>query len=205
MKKLAFVLLLVLITAVPVMAQSMELLPLDSLTGTEPLSIGWADVEDAVEESGVSGTLYTVENDVFGFEIWIPDGLEPSSYENMYEEDDICALFADAEAKQRVVVTYRDLQCDSLEGVVELLKSNEDAANIRANYTLVNGLESLLFYFPAQDSVNLAIPVTDTWFVQVTVEPVSDKALNAVSGFILASVAPIHEAESDQQALEDAD
>lgn len=187
MKKFVLVLMLALMFVMPVMAQTAEE---TTHTAIEAEHVYWDDLEEDFVAKGMDGFFYDIRTDDFGMKLMIPDGMEQSSYENM-EQDGVVTMFATEDGSKKVFVTYRDLATDTYEGLVELLNDNYD--NVFYKPSIINDLNTLIFYIPDQDTMTGAILVDGTNFVQVSITPMTDEALNAYSGFILGSIQPLGE------------
>lgn len=104
--------------------------------------------------------------------------------------------FATEDQNVRVLISYRNLGCETLADLEELITENVENATI-AGYYVINGLDALIFLNPADEDLTAAIGTTEPgYFIQVSLEPViSNEEINKLSGFIFGSIQPLTEEE----------
>ena len=102
--------------------------------------------------------------------------------------------FATEDQNVRVLISYRNLGCETLADLEELITENVENATI-AGYYVINGLDALIFLNPADEDLTAAIGTTEPgYFIQVSLEPViSNEEINKLSGFIFGSIQPLTE------------
>ena len=140
--------------------------------------INWADVEPALEASGIDGDFYTF--DQVSVAIFIPNGLEDSELPN----DSYIGYFA-AEDGSAVAVQYVNVEGMTLEAYAEALPG-VGATEIETG--TVNGLPCVTYEVPANKSVNIAFTTQAGYILEVVVAPVEDDNAKLAAGIILASI-----------------
>ena len=184
MKKLFVVLLALCLFVMPAMAQTKD----------EPEAINWEDLEKDFNETGYGYEFYDISE--HGFKIMIPNGLEPTELSQKDIENGFVRYFATEDQSVRVLISYRNLGCETLADLEELITENVENAKI-AGYYIINGLDALIFLNPADEDLTAAIGTTEPgYFIQVSLEPViSNEEINKLSGFIFGSIQPLTEEE----------
>ena len=182
MRKIFFVLLALCLFVVPVMAQ----------TPDNPQVINWSDLEDSFIETGYSGKFYDYES--LGFRIMIPGGLNQAEElsEDLVEREFI-DLFATEDREISVAVTYRFLDCATLEDVAALVQESIEGAQF-AGFFVINGLDALMFLDPGNETMTTAFGTTEEGhYVQVSITPITNQEINSLSGYIFGSIQPLSE------------
>ena len=181
MKKLFVVLMALCLFVLPVMAQTQD----------EPKEITWAELEESFIETGYKGAFWNFPS--LGISMMIPGGLDQTELSQEAVDSGFVDIFATEDESVAVMISYRDLGCETLAEVEELVTENLENAKILGYYTL-NGLGSLMFLNPDNDDLTVAIGTTEPgYFIQVSIKPISNEEINSLSGFILGSIMPLEE------------
>jgi len=182
MKRFIVVLLAVLLFALPVMAQEED----------NPVVLTWeGDIEDTFVKEGLSGTIYDI-NDL-GIKFLVPEGLEPTEVsEADMEENGVFAAFLSEDGKKQIIVSFRDLEVDTLGDVALLARDSIGEENFHyGGFYRFNGLNGIVFMDANRDQLTAAIGTTEPQhFIQITMLPISNEEMNALSGFVLGSIQP---------------
>lgn len=183
MKKLFIALLALCLFVLPAMAQTQD----------DPVAITWEELEESFIETGYSGAFWNFPS--LGISILIPGGLDPYDLSEEAIASGYEGIFTTEDESVAVMISYRDLGCETLADVEDLIAENMENATILGYYT-INGLYSLMFMNPANDDLTVAIGTTEPGnYIQVSIKPISNEELNKLSGFILGSIQPLAEEE----------
>ena len=181
MKKLFVVLMALCLFVFPVMAQTQD----------EPQEITWAELEESFIETGYKGAFWNFPS--LGISMMIPGGLDQTELSQEAVDSGFVDIFTTEDESVAVMISYRDLGCETLAEVEELVTENLENAKILGYYT-INGLGSLMFLNPDNDDLTGAIGTTEPgYFIQVSIKPISNEEINSLSGFILGSIMPLEE------------
>lgn len=181
MKKLLIVFLALCLFVLPVMAQTQD----------EPQEITWEELEESFAETGYGSSFWNIPS--LGIQILIPDGLDQTDLSQEQIDDGFVEIFATEDRSVAVLLSYRDLGCETLADVEELVLENIEDAQI-LGYFVINGLDALMFLNPGNDDLTVAIGTTEPEnFIQVSIKPISNEEINKLSGFIFGSIQPLTE------------
>ena len=181
MKKLFIVLLALCLFALPAMAQTQD----------DPQSITWEELEESFVKTGYSGAFWDFPS--LGISMMIPGGLDQTDLSQEAVDRGFVDIFTTEDESVAIMISYRDLGCETLAEVEELVSENLENAHILGYYTL-NGLGSLMFMNPDNDDLTVAIGTTEPgYYIQVSIKPSSNEEINSLSGFIFGSIMPYTE------------
>ncbi len=181
MKKLLVVLLALCLFALPVMAQTQD----------QPQEITWAELEESFAETGYNYDFWNIPR--LGITMMIPAGLEQMELSQDYIDNGFVEIFATEDQSVAVMLTLRDLGCETLADVEQLVLENIEDAQI-LGYFVINGLDALMFLNPGNEDLTVAIGMTDPGhYIQVSIKPITNEEINKLSGFIFGSIQPLEE------------
>ena len=181
MKKLFAVLLSLCLFVIPAMAQTQD----------NPQEMTWEELEESFQETGYGGQFWNIPS--LGISIMIPNGLEQTELSEESIENGFVEIFATEDASVAVMISYRDLGCETLEEVAELVVETIEDAKFGGFYR-INGLDAILFMNPGNDDLTAAIGTTEPGhYIQVSIKPISNEEINSLSGYILGSIQPLEE------------
>ena len=182
MKKLFIVLLALCLFVVPAMAQTQD----------NPQEITWEELEESFAETGYNYDFWNIND--HGFQIMIPAGLDPIELSQENIDNGFVAVFATEDQDVQVLISYRNLGCETLAELEQLVVENIENAQI-VGYYVINGLNALMFLNPGDEDLTAAIGTTEPgYFIQVSIKPViSNEEINKLSGFIFGSIQPLAE------------
>lgn len=181
MKKLFLVLLALCLFVVPALAQ----------TEDDPVVTNWEDLEEDFIATGYSGKFYTFAD--LGIQFLVPGGLEPLELSEENLEKGFAGIFLSEDESIMLAVSMRDLECETLTEVAELAVSSSDKIKF-GGYYKINGFDAIMFYNEETDQMTCAIPTTaDGYFIQVSLNPMTNEEINKLSGFIFGSIQPFEE------------
>lgn len=183
MKKLLVVLLALCIFVMPAMAQ----------TPDDPQIVNWEDLEESFIETGYGGDFWNLPS--LGISLLIPKGLDQVELSQEDIDDGFVSVFATEDLNVQVLISLRDLECDTLVDVYHLVENNIENAQF-AGFFRYNGLDALMFLNPATEDLTSVIPtVDDGYYIQVSIKPITNEEINKLSGFIFGSIMPMSEEE----------
>ncbi len=181
MKKLLIVLLALCLFVLPAMAQTQD----------DPQVITWEELEEDFAKTGYNYDFWNIYD--LGFKIMIPAGLEPIELSQENIDDGFAAIFATEDQNIMVLISYRDLGCETLEEVAQLVLESIEDAKFGGFYN-INGFDAIMFYNPGNDDLTVAIGTNEPEnFIQVSIKPISNEEINSLSGFIFGSIQPLDE------------
>ena len=181
MKKLLIVFLALCLFVFPAMAQTQD----------DPQVITWDELEESFLETGYNYDFWNIYD--LGFKIMIPAGLEPVELSQENIDDGFAAIFATEDQNIMVLISYRDLGCETLEEVAQLVLENIEDAKF-GGFFKINGFDAIMFLNPGNDDLTVAIGTTEPkHFIQVSIKPISNEEINKLSGFIFGSIQPLDE------------
>ena len=181
MKKLFIVMLALCLFVVPAMAQTQD----------EPMEMNWEDLEESFVKTGYSGAFWDFPS--LGISMMIPGGLDQTELSQEAVDRGFVDIFATEDESVAIMISYRDLGCETLADVEELVLENLEGAYIIGYYKL-NGLGALMFVNPENDDLTVAIGTTEPgYYIQVSIKPISNEEINSLSGFIFGSIMPYTE------------
>lgn len=180
MKKLIIVLLALCLFAVPVMAQTQE----------DPKVVNWEeDLEQSFIDAGLAGQFYLFGD--YGLQFLVPAGLEPVELTEEHAAHGIFGAFAAEDSDRQIVASYLDYGVDTLEDVAQLEKQARGDNMKFGGFYVVNGLNAILFVDTNSDVLVVNIAATaPQQFIKLTIGPVSDEGLNALTGYFVGSIKP---------------
>ncbi len=108
---------------------------------TEVVELNWEDFQDALKESKLEGTTYTLN--AVAAEFWVTDALQPYDVDDEDAENGMIAFFSDEEGDYGFFVTYFDGEGATLEDYADMVA--EDKAYTNLEYVCVNGLDAIAY------------------------------------------------------------
>ena len=173
------------------MALCLFVLPVMAQTQDEPKEITWAELEESFIETGYKGAFWNFPS--LGISMMIPGGLDQTELSQEAVDRGFVDIFATEDESVVIMISYRDLGCETLADVEELVLENLEGAYIIGYYKL-NGLGALMFVNPENDDLTVAIGTTEPgYYIQVSIKPISNEEINSLSGFIFGSIMPYTE------------
>lgn len=183
MKKIFVVLLALCLFVIPVMAQTQD----------NPEEINWADLEESFAETGYNYDFWDIPR--LGITMMIPGGLNQTELSQENIDDGFVEIFATDDFSIAVLLSLRDLGCETLDELEDLVAENIENAQILGYYR-INGLNALMFLNPGNEDLTVAIPTDAPGnFIQVSIKPITNEEINKLSGFIFGSIQPLAEEE----------
>lgn len=158
--------------------------------------LNWSDVEEALEQSGIEGDFVTF--DEIAMQMWLPYDLEDVELTDEDKEAGFIGYFEtaeDAEDKAAVSVVYVDMSGMDLSEYAEQLAEIDGVSEIEPGY--VNGLPCVSYEIKDQDSGTVAFMTEAGYALEVTCSPISSDEAKAMTAFILCSIMPEEEAETE--------
>ena len=182
MKKILVVLLAVLLFALPVMAQEKD----------NPVVTNWeGDMEDSFIEKEYAGQFYLFPD--YGIQFLVPAGLDPMELTEEDTENSVFGAFASEEGHS-IFAQLLNYGVDTLEEVAMFEKEQRGDDMHFAGYYVLNGLNAIIFMDSESDVLVANIETSAPQnFIKITISPISNENLNALSGYILASIQPYSE------------
>jgi len=181
MKKFFVVLLSICLFVLPVMAQTQD----------DPEVVKWEDLEESFIETGYGGGFWNISN--LGISIMIPNGLNQLELSQDYIDNGFVEIFATDDLDIAVLISLRDLACETLPDVANLVLENIEDAQIIGYYNY-NGLDAMMFLNPGNEELTSVIGTTEPgYYIQVSIKPITNEEINKLSGFIFGSIQPIAE------------
>ncbi len=181
MKTIYVVLLALCLFVLPVMAQTQD----------NPQVISWADLEESFAETGYNYDFWNIPR--LGISMMIPAGLEQTELSQENIDNGFVEIFATEDQSVAVLLSLRDLGCETLADVEQLVVENIENAQILGYYR-INGLDALMFLNPANEDLTVAIGMTDPgYYIQASIKPITNEEINKLSGFIFGSIMPLEE------------
>lgn len=155
---------------------------------TEIAEYHWEDIESIVEESGVSGQFYTLND--YSVSFWVPDFLEFRDRTDEQIEEGYTAIASSADDHYQLVIrdySY-DQPVDSIEEWQEMLA--EQLGIEESVICLVNGFKVLEYLDAENDVLFVDLHITDGSILEFAFTPFSDKDYSVCTGFMTMSIMP---------------
>ena len=181
MKKILIALIALCLFALPVMAQTQD----------NPQEITWEELEESFAETGYDYDFWDIPS--LGISMMIPAGLEPMELSEDHIDNGFVEIFATEDQSVAVLLSFRDLECETLADVEQLVIENIESAQI-LGYYVINGLDALMFLNPGNEDLTVAMGTVDPgYFIQVSIKPITNEEINKLSGFIFGSIMAMEE------------
>ena len=185
-----------LVMAAVLAAGSMGMVSFAGETEAQVTELKWSDVEEFIEESGIKGDFVTF--DEIAVQMWLPEILEEVELTDEDKEAGFIGYYEtgdDAEEKAAVSVVYVDLDGMDISEYAEQLAEIDGVSDIEIGF--VNGLPCVSYEMKDQDSGTLAFMTEAGYGLEVTCTPVSGEEAQTMLAFILSSIMPEEEAETE--------
>lgn len=183
MKKILMVLFALMLFVLPVMAQEID----------NPEIVDWeGEMENSFIEKGYAGQFYIFED--YGLQFLVPAGLEPVELSEEDQENGVIGLFATEDFSVQIIASFLNYGVETLEEVAAMEKDARGDNMKFLGYYVINGLNGILFADTANDTFvcNISTSVPEN-FIKIVLTPISNEDLNALSGYIMASIMPYSE------------
>ena len=151
----------------------------------EPVEINWADLEPALEQSGVAGDFVTF--DEVAVKMWLPSELHAAELTDEDREQGFIGYFTDDAGETVVSVVYANVDGMSIEDYATYL-TNEGMKEVTPE--IINGLYGVEYQIPDQDSLSIAFATEAGYILEVTMAPLSVEGAEYVWGMVGASIQP---------------
>ena len=186
-----------LVMAAMMVAGSMGTVCFAGETEAPVTELNWSDVEGYLDQLGIDGDF--VSFDEIAMKMWLPDNLKEVELTDEDKEEGFIGYFEstdDSEEQSAVSVVYVDLDGMDILDYADQLAGMDGVSDIEPG--IVNGLPCVSYEMKDQDSGTLAFMTEAGYGLEVTCTPVSSDEAQAMVAFILSSIMPDEEAETEE-------
>lgn len=186
-----------LVMAAMMVAGSMGTVCFAGETEAPVTELNWSDVEGYLDQLGIEGDF--VSFDEIAMKMWLPDNLKEVELTDEDKEEGFIGYFEstdDSEEQSAVSVVYVDLDGMDILDYADQLAGMDGVSDIEPG--IVNGLPCVSYEMKDQDSGTLAFMTEAGYGLEVTCTPVSSDEAQAMVAFILSSIMPDEEAETEE-------
>ena len=186
MKKMLFVLLALCLFVVPAMAQTQD----------NPEVINWEDLEEALEKSPYGGRIFN--NEFLGISYFVPNGLNQVELTEEQNNDGIMDAYVDETGTIQELFILRQMPFSTLEEFADFVSENSKESKVLGYYK-INGFDALMIVNgETEEMITVINTTTEGYFIQVSLKPMSQESVNAISGFVFGSITP-YSAETENE------
>lgn len=186
-----------LVMAAMMVAGSMGTVCFAGETEAPVTELNWSDVEGYLDQLGIEGDF--VSFDEIAMKMWLPDNLKEVELTDEDKEEGFIGYFEstdDSEEQSAVSVVYVDLDGMDILDYADQLAGMDGVSDIEPG--IVNGLPCVSYEMKDQDSGTLAFMTEAGYGLEVTCTPVSSDEAQAMVAFILSSIMPDEETETEE-------
>ena len=186
-----------LVMAAMMVAGSMGTVCFAGETEAPVTELNWSDVEGYLDQLGIEGDF--VSFDEIAMKMWLPDNLKEVELTDEDKEEGFIGYFEstdDSDEQSAVSVVYVDLDGMDILDYADQLAGMDGVSDIEPG--IVNGLPCVSYEMKDQDSGTLAFMTEAGYGLEVTCTPVSSDEAQAMVAFILSSIMPDEEAETEE-------
>ena len=186
-----------LVMAAMMVAGSMGTVCFAGETEAPVTELNWSDVEGYLDQLGIEGDF--VSFDEIAMKMWLPDNLKEVELTDEDKEEGFIGYFEstdDSDEQSAVSVVYVDLDGMDIMDYADQLAGMDGVSDIEPG--IVNGLPCVSYEMKDQDSGTLAFMTEAGYGLEVTCTPVSSDEAQAMVAFILSSIMPDEEAETEE-------
>lgn len=147
--------------------------------------VNWSDFEAQIAESGLEGNFYTF--DEIAVKLWVPNFLMPGELTDQDKEDGYIGWFTSEDQSAQIAVMYVPLGGMSLE---EYGANLEEAGAVGVGYGTINGLPTVSYQMPDNNSVNVAFTTEAGYVLEIIMFPADDEGAVSMWTLVAASIQP---------------
>lgn len=185
-----------LIMAAMMVAGSMGMTCFAAETEAPVAELNWSDVEEYLDQLGLEGDFVTF--DEVAVQMWLPKEMKEVELTDEDKEAGFIGYFEssdDAEEAAAVSVVYVDLDGIDLSDYADMLAEMDGVSDIEPG--VVNGFPCVSYLIEDQDSGSLTFMTEAGYGLEVTCSPVSTEEAQTMAAFIMSSIMPEKEAETE--------
>ena len=158
--------------------------------------LNWSDAEEYLDELGIEGDF--VSFDEVAMKMWLPGNMQEVELTDEDKEAGFIGYFEstdDSDEKDAVSVVYVNMDGMDISDYADQLAEMDGVSDIEPG--IVNGLPCVSYEMKDQDSGTLAFTTEAGYVLEVACTPVSSDEAQTMAGFIMCSIMPDEEAETE--------
>ena len=174
MKKFVVLLSILLLFAIPAMAQAQEISEID-----------WEDWKVGLDVTATHGDSVDIEE--AGIRLFIPELVKPMDLPEALSSNGYLAYFRSDDYTMMVIISKETAEGKTPADYVEEMRSYIPEIKMTDQWK-INGIDAAIFEDLSHDERDCILKPSDEFLIRVSVQPVSEYVASMLSDFVFASV-----------------